>query len=362
MLITLLTTMLSLTACGDDNDNTLPMTEEKVLTTLSMTCEGGEQNVKASVPQEWRAFTTNNESWITVTPSTGSAGDIQLTVTVAANDKYEAREGQITLKSGTSRQFINIQQEAKPVPPIQCPLEGYKLVWNDEFDKEGALSQNNGWTYQTAAPGWVNHELQTYVNTASPKGKEVASVKDGILSINCFQEDGKIYSGRVYACQSTGWKYGYIEASICLPKGKGTWPAFWMMPVHFTSWPADGEIDIMEEVGYHPNYVSSSLHANSHVHSNNTQVTQEMLCEGAEGEFHTYAIEWTADYIQTYVDGKKQLYYKNRGLGKDDWPYDAPFYVILNLAWGGDWGGAQGVDYNALPVSMKVDWVRVWQK
>ena len=166
----------------------------------------------------------------------------------------------------------------------------------------------------------------------------------------------------MYAKVKQGWTYGYIEASIKLPKGKGTWPAFWMMPVNFKSWPADGEIDIMEEVGYHPDYVSSSLHANAHVHSNNTQVTHEMKCPGAEGEFHTYAILWTAKNITTYVDGNVQLNYDNRGFGRDDWPYDDPFYVIFNLAWGGDWGGAQGVDESALPATMEVDYIRVFQK
>ena len=87
-----------------------------------------------------------------------------------------------------------------------------------------------------------------------------------------------------------------------------------------------------------------------------------MYCKGAEGEFHTYAIEWTAQNITTYVDGKVQLSYDNRGLGRDDWPYDDPFYVIFNLAWGGDWGGAQGVNEEALPVTMEVDYVRVFQK
>ena len=136
-----------------------------------------------------------------------------------------------------------------------------------------------------------------------------------------------------------------------------------MMPVNFKSWPADGEIDIMEEVGYHPNYVSSSLHANAHVHSNGTQVTHEMLCAGAEADYHVYAIQWTQDNITTYVDGKVQLSYDNRGLGRDDWPYDAPFYLILNLAWGGDWGAAGGgVDESALPATMLVDYVRVFQK
>ena len=135
----------------------------------------------------------------------------------------------------------------------------------------------------------------------------MTEIKNGKLRINCFKENGKIYSGRVYAHVNQGWEYGYFEASIKLPKGKGTWPAFWMMPVNFRSWPADGEIDIMEEVGYHPDYVSSSLHANAHKHSNGTQDTHEMKCTDAEGEFHTYAILWTAKNITTYVDGKVQL-------------------------------------------------------
>ena len=87
-----------------------------------------------------------------------------------------------------------------------------------------------------------------------------------------------------------------------------------------------------------------------------------MLCEGAEDDYHIYGIEWTADKITTYVDGRLQLEYANRGLGRDDWPYDDPFYIILNLAWGGDWGGAKGVDESALPAEMLVDYVRVYQK
>lgn len=243
---------------------------------------------------------------------------------------------------------------------IEAP-KGYSLVWHDEFDK-GSVLDASDWTHEVQKDHWVNNELQNYVNHTTPKGNYVTEVLDGTLRINCIKEDGKVYSGRVYAKVKEGWKYGYIEASIKLPKGKGTWPAFWMMPVNFSSWPADGEIDIMEEVGYHPDYVSSSLHANAHVHSNGTQVTHEMYCKGAEGEFHTYAIEWTAQNITTYVDDKKQLSYDNRGLGRDDWPYDDPFYVIFNLAWGGDWGGAQGIDESVLPITMEIDYIRVFQK
>ena len=366
MTLYLSTLLLFLTACGsssDGNDDVTAIQLSATPTQLTIPAEGQTASIAVSASREWAAFATNGETWFSVTPATGKGGSATLSVTVKENVNYEPREGQITVKAGSERQFITVSQEAATRPSITCPAgPDYKLVWHDEFDTDGTIDQQNGWTYQVANPGWVNNELQTYVNVASPEGREVATVKGGILSINCFKEGGKIYSGRVYAHQSTGWQYGYIEASIRLPKGKGTWPAFWMMPVNFHSWPADGEIDIMEEVGYHPNYVSSSLHATAHVHSNGTQVTHEMYCAGAEDEFHTYGMLWTADNITTYVDGKVQLSYNDTGKGRDDWPYNAPFYVILNLAWGGSWGGAQGVDESALPVSLDVDWVRVWQK
>jgi len=358
--------MLALTACGgDDDDNNGGATIElsATPTTISVGAEGGTSSISVAADREWAAFATNGETWFTVSPASGKAGTSAITVNISENVNYEAREGQITVKAGSEREFITVSQEAATQPSITCPMgPDYKLVWHDEFDNDGTIDQQNGWTYQVANAGWVNNELQTYVNVSSPEGREVATTKNGILSINCFKENGKIYSGRVYANVTTGWLYGYIEASIRLPKGKGTWPAFWMMPVNFTAWPDDGEIDIMEEVGYHPNYVSSSLHAKGHVHTNNTQVTHEMYLPGAEGEFHTYSIEWTATNITTYVDGQVQLTYDNRNLGHDDWPYNAPFYVILNLAWGGSWGGQQGVDESVLPVSLDVDWVRVWQK
>ena len=239
--------------------------------------------------------------------------------------------------------------------------KGYKLVWHDEFNSGETLNATD-WTHEVKRDHWVNNELQNYVDHKSPKGNLVTEIKDGKLLIHCFKEDGKVYSGRVYAKPRTGWKYGYFEACMKLPKGKGTWPAFWMMPVNFRTWPGDGEIDIMEEVGVNANYVSSSLHTNAHVHTNNTQVTNESFCEGAEGNFHVYAMEWTPEKIQTFVDGRPQLTYANRGLGRDDWPYDDPFYIIFNLAWGGNWGGMNGVDESALPITLEVDYVRVYQK
>ena len=374
----LYTFLLSLAAVvcgcgGSDNDDPLPSTVNITLSqeSIEAPAEGGTYTINVNTTgKEWNAYA--DQEFIIVGAKNTAAQTGTLTVAVPANPTTSVRTGTITVMSGSARKSISVTQLAAEESPYYAP-EGYQLVWQDEFDGNYGYAPNeNGvprtelnpdyWTHEVKSAGWVNHELQNYVNHKTPEGKLVTELRNGKLRITALKENGKVYSGRVYAKVKEGWKYGYIEASIKLPKGKGTWPAFWMMPVNFRSWPADGEIDIMEEVGYHPDYVSSSLHANAHVHSNGTQVTHEMKCAGAEGEFHTYAMLWTAKNITTYVDGKVQLSYDNRGLGRDDWPYDDPFYVIFNLAWGGDWGGAQGVDESALPATMEVDYIRVFQK
>ena len=374
----LYTFLLSLAAVvcgcgGSDNDDPLPSTVNITLSqeSIEAPAEGGTYTINVNTTgKEWNAYA--DQEFIIVGAKNTAAQTGTLTIAVPANPTTSVRTGTITVMSGSARKSISVTQMAAEESPYYAP-EGYQLVWQDEFDGNYGYAPNeNGvprtelnpdyWTHEVKSAGWVNHELQNYVNHKTPEGKLVTELRNGKLRITALKENGKVYSGRVYAKVKEGWRYGYIEASIKLPKGKGTWPAFWMMPVNFRSWPADGEIDIMEEVGYHPDYVSSSLHANAHVHSNGTQVTHEMKCAGAEGEFHTYAILWTAKNITTYVDGKVQLSYDNRGLGRDDWPYDDPFYVIFNLAWGGDWGGAQGVDESALPATMEVDYIRVFQK
>jgi len=253
---------------------------------------------------------------------------------------------------------INVSNAKKK----SCPLEGYTLVWNDEFN--GKELDMEKWVFQKSKAGWVNHELQTYVKGVTPSGKATVEVSKGTLRIHALSEGDKIYSARIYGHRKVGFQYGYFEARIKLPQGRGTWPAWWMMPVkHTQGWPADGEIDIMEEVGVDANRVSSSIHCRAYNHPQKTQKTHEMICPTAETDFHVYALEWTADYIRTFVDGKEQLYFENDKTGnRETWPFNAPFYPILNLAWGGDWGGYKGVDPSALPVTMEVDYVRIWQK
>lgn len=244
-------------------------------------------------------------------------------------------------------------------PEIDTPA-GYRLVWQDEFNSSSV--DKGKWKFENWAPGYVNHELQRYVSGGVLDGNYTAFLEDGALNIRAMKYKGEVISARMNTTSS--WKYGYMEARIWLPKGKGTWPAYWMMPNDQSAgWPACGEIDIMEEVGYHPNYTSSSIHCKDYNHVKGTQKTAERLTPGAEDGYHVYALEWTEDYIKTYVDGKELLIFRNDGKGNAaTWPFDKTFYITLNLAWGGDWGGSQGVNEAALPATMKVDYVRVFQK
>lgn len=301
----------------------------------------------------------SNDSWIKAEKADAKT----VTIKVEPNENKTSRNGTVEITSGVEKATVTVYQESAEDRDIVTP-EGYRLVWHDEFNEGTSLGTD--WTHEVQPAGWVNNELQEYVN-GSADGKRVTELVDGKLNINCFKaSNGKVYSGRVYAKVATGWTYGYFEARILLPKGKGTWPAFWMMPVNnnYTTnpWPSCGEIDIMEEVGADPNLVSSSIHCEAYNHTINTQKTQSRNIGTAESEYHVYACEWTENYLKFFVDGTELMTFNNEGTGKRVWPFTYSFYPILNLAWGGAWGGYKGVDENALPVTMKVDYVRVFQK
>ena len=251
---------------------------------------------------------------------------------------------------------------AEYVEPAIAAPEGYELVWHDEFDTAGVTSPStDNWWYETGDGGWGNNELQDYVSGGKYNGVRIAEVSDGTLKITAQKIDGKVRSVRMNTVQS--WTYGYFEGRLKLCKGKGTWPAFWMMPKNFRAWPDDGEIDIMEHVGYHETYVSSSIHCKAYYHSIGTQKTNEIHIPTATSEFHTYAVEWTPEYMKFYFDGKLHFTFNNDGKGdKNTWPFNAPFYLKLNLAWGGNWGGAMGIDESCLPRTYEIDYVRVFQK
>lgn len=337
---------------------TIPVTQAAPLkasvNNLELVSKGESKNVVITGNNNWTV--SSSESWLTATK--GSNGE--LTITAVANQNLISRTAKVVVNEGdgTGSLTINVSQESASDDNVIIPA-GYKLVWHDEFNDGTTL--NNDWTHESQPSGWVNNELQNYINSNS-----VTNLSDGKLNINCYKgSDGKIYSGRVYANVSTGWKYGYFEARIKLPKGKGTWPAFWMMPSNnnFTTnpWPGCGEIDIMEEVGVDANIVSSTIHCTKYNNNNTAIEHASKLVDTAESEYHVYSCEWTPDFISFMVDGVQILKYNNDGT-KEGWPFNTEFYPILNLAWGGAWGGYKGVDETALPTTMKVDYLRVFQK
>ena len=319
---------------------------------------GGEVVVKTTSNATWTVDESDLDFWFSVSPKTITRGDGELKVTFNRSYVAQKRSAQVRFHSGDHvKTLILTQKEGTPVEPGAYVPAGYQLVWQDDFS-EASSDLIKLWRYENWAPGFVNHELQRYV----PDDRRTSYTQDGALYIVARKDGGQVISARMNSRES--WLYGYFEAAIWLPKGKGTWPAFWMMPDDQSKgWPACGEIDIMEEVGVDANITSSSIHCEAYNHVKNTQKTASRKTAGAENEYHVYALEWTADYIKTYVDGILLLEFPNDKAGREStWPFNKKFYLTLNLAWGGDWGGYAGVDENALPCTMKVDYVRVYKK
>lgn len=244
--------------------------------------------------------------------------------------------------------------------PVKIVAQTYELIWSDEFDYTG-LPDDSKWNYDVGGDGWGNNELQYYTKNRT----ENARVENGHLIIQAHKETygGKSYtSARLITKTKGDWKYGRIEIKAKLPGGRGTWPAIWMLPTDWAygGWPASGEIDIMESVGYDPGKIYGTVHTEAYNHSLGTQRGSSIMIADAESNYHLYAIEWDENKIDFFVDDTKYFTFSNQG-DWTKWPFDKRFHLILNIAIGGDWGGIQGVDNNIFPVQMEVDYVRVYQ-
>lgn len=256
--------------------------------------------------------------------------------------------------------FTNCSQDPKPTDTP--PVDAYQLVWSDEFEQPGPPDSTK-WNYDIGGHGWGNNELQFYT-----KGRpENARVEGGKLIIEARKEpwEGANYtSAKLVSRGQQSWLYGKFEVSAKLPKGRGTWPAIWMMPEKDThgGWPASGEIDIMEHVGYNPGVVHASVHTEAYNHIIGTQKTDTLAVPDAMDAFHAYAVEWTADSLFFFIDGQRYHSFANEHKSYKEWPYDHSFYLILNIAVGGNWGGQKGVDDSIWPQKMEVDYVRVYQR
>jgi len=235
----------------------------------------------------------------------------------------------------------------------------WKLVWSDEFSKPG-LPDPSKWGYET---GYIrNNEPQFYTE----KRLENARVEGGNLVIECRKdnfENHPITSASLVTIGKAAWKYGRIEVRAKIPTGKGTWPAIWMMGTDIgkVGWPKCGEIDIMENVGFDPEKIHATCHfpagEKSEHHMKGSQVTVEHPYDG----FHVYAVDWFPDRLDFYYDKQKYFTFPNDG-SIDGWKFDKESYLLINFAWGGAWGGSQGVDESKLPLKYMIDYVRVYQQ
>lgn len=248
------------------------------------------------------------------------------------------------------------------LPLMSCSQKGeWKLVWSDEFNYTG-LPDSTKWTADIGGHGWGNNELQFYTSRRA----ENARVENGMLTIEARKEnwDGKEYtSARLVTKGSGDWQYAKVEVRAKLPKGRGTWPAIWMLASNTPmKWPDDGEIDIMEHVGYNHSYVHASVHTKKYNHIIGTQKTDTVIVSDLSENFHVYSVEWNKDSLHVGVDGKNFFTFINDGSGYEAWPLDNKFHLLLNIAVGGNWGGQKGVDTTIWPRKMEVDWVRVYEK
>ena len=245
-----------------------------------------------------------------------------------------------------------------------APDPEWALVWSDEFDGPALQSPDPAnWTYDigTGQNGWGNNQLEWN----SDRPENVSLDGDGNLAITARREAfrGQPYtSARIKTKDRFEQRYGRFEARIRVPAGQGIWPAFWMLgaDIDEVGWPQSGEIDIMEFRGQEVNVLHGSIHGPGHS-AGNAYSRRYVLPEGRlDTDFHVYGVEWEPDEIRWYLDG--DLYHvARRGEVPGEWVYDDEFFMILNVAVGGNFVGPVGPGLT-FPRTMLIDWVRVWER
>lgn len=251
----------------------------------------------------------------------------------------------------------------------------WKLAWADEFEAAGRPDPAR-WTNEV---GFVRNRERQYYTAGRLQN---ARVEGGRLIIEARKENfpnarhtpGSSDWRRVEQADYTSaslttraraeWRRGRIAVRAKLPRGRGVWPAIWMLGVdgEQVGWPRCGEIDIMEYVGFEPDDIHANIHTGKYNHVRGTGKGSRLGLEAPFDGFHIYALEWHSDRLDFFVDDKKYFTYaKEENAGADVWPFDQPHYLILNLAIGGDWGGQRGIDDAIFPQRFEIDYVRVYQ-
>jgi beta-glucanase (GH16 family) len=250
-------------------------------------------------------------------------------------------------------------QSGPPEAAARYARSDWVMIWQDEF-AEGTAPSPAKWNYEHGL--LRNGELQFYTMDR----RENARLADGQLIITGRHEPWE-GSAHTSASLTTDGKfaftYGKVEIRAKIPTGRGTWPALWMLGtgIDKLGWPQCGEIDLMENVGFDPQRIHFTVHTGAFNHVIHTQRSRAILVDKPWEDFHRYGLIWTPERLEFFFDGEKVSEFANDGQGPAHWPFDAPQYLIVNLALGGSWGGEKGVDNGIFPVEYRVDYVRVWQ-
>lgn len=352
----------------DPDDPDTPVENEVlVLVVSALTLEVGE-----SVTLKATSKLNDTITWTSSVPTVASVDNG--VVTALSN-------GETIITASTSKAQAQCRVTVTDAELGDAAKTGYRLVWRDEFN--GNSLDTTKWGYQLGIQDvygssygptyWGNGELQYYTQDA-------VSVADGMLKITATKQsmgDRPYTSGRILTRDKASWTYGYFEARMKTPTGNGMWPAFWMLPQPSTTassdniyggWPANGEIDIMEAKGRLGNVVDTTLHFGKAWDSHD-YVSKATTLSSNTDEWHTYAVEWSSSEISWYVDGNKVLTVtKSRWWSQDasnqgkSMPFDQPFYILFNLAVGGQYDGGVQPDGSFTSASMYVDYVRVYEK
>jgi licheninase len=278
-----------------------------------------------------------------------------------ANRYAESSRYEVTLTVTDTDGATDTTTESVRVDPVSDSVS-WTQVWGDEFDGQG-LPNADKWYYETGGDGWGNQEQQYYTREDTAN----ARLENGHLLIEARKE---AYQGNDYTSvrlnSEASWRYGRFVIRAKLPAGRGTWPALWMLADEPTYgdqyWPDNGEIDIMEHVGYDEGVVHGTIHTEAFNHIDDTERTASTTVPDATSAFHTYAMEWTPNEIRVFVDGTRYFTFQNRPqYDWREWPFDQKFHLLMNIAVGGTWGGAEGIDDSAFPTQMVIDYVRVYK-
>ena len=326
--------------------------------TANGTAATGTDYVAKSGTLTFKPQTTEGSIEVTVLGDTLKEADETFDVVLsnATNAKITTAIGTATIRNDDT--YIYIPADGYETPTTYT---GYEKLWQDEFS--GSTLDASSWGFDVGGGGWGNNELQYYTNNRP----ENIYLTDGKLIIQAKKESfsGREYtSSRILTKGKREFTFGRVDIRAKLPVAQGIWPALWMLgkKIDQTSWPACGEIDIMELVGKQPNKVHGTMHWGANTAARQSFTTTYTLPSGTYADkFHVYSMVWELDKIEIFMDDISYCKFDKSKVGSAAYPFNEPFFFIFNVAVGGDWPGSPDAT-TTFPQQMVVDYVRVFKK